>query len=456
MSLIYVSSRGVAGSQGIQGDPGPGVINWLGEWSDATAYEENDAVTWLGTSYICIVAHTDQEPPNPTYWDVLASKGDEGDTGDQGDAGLSIEWQGNWDSGQPYVVNDAVTLDGTSYICTISHTNQSPPNAGFWNVLAAKGSTGLTGNTGLTGPIGITWRGAWNSITSYALNDAVTSGGSAYICIQAHSNHQPPNVIYWDFVASKGDTGSTGLTGNTGNTGAAGDGFTWEGEWSGAETYQVRDVVQFDGSSYNCILGHTNQTPPNPTYWELMASKGDTGTFDTDPLTGAETGTDVTAQTVSTHRRPETIQSTHTFTNQSVTITDHTTDGGHGGVKIFEYPEGHFVVVGAVGNLTIARVGTNLTATAALVFSLGTTVAGIDNDTLTGTEADIIPSTAATLSGGTVTVNFQKSALQFIDGTAGAADAYFNVVSPDAGISGNDAVLVNGTVILTLIRLGDN
>jgi len=46
---------------------------WLGAWSGATAYVEGDAVSNGGSSYVCILGHTNQEPPNGTYWDVLAA-----------------------------------------------------------------------------------------------------------------------------------------------------------------------------------------------------------------------------------------------------------------------------------------------------------------------------------------------------------------------------------------------
>ena len=40
------------------------------------------------------------------------------------------------------------------------------------------GTAGVAGPTGATGPIGITWQGAWNSTTSYVVNDGVTDNGS--------------------------------------------------------------------------------------------------------------------------------------------------------------------------------------------------------------------------------------------------------------------------------------
>lgn len=53
-------------------------------------------------------------------------------------------------------------------------------------------------------------------------------------------------------------------------------GLTWKGAWSGATVYVVDDAAESGGSSYICKLGHTNQQPPNSTYWDLLAQVGAT------------------------------------------------------------------------------------------------------------------------------------------------------------------------------------
>ncbi|MCD9898134.1 hypothetical protein QIH85_43010 [Bradyrhizobium japonicum] len=50
--------------------------------------------------------------------------------------------------------------------------------------------------------------------------------------------------------------------------------FQLKGAWSGATAYTVGDVVTLSGSSYVCVLDHTNHTPPNATYWQLLAGVG--------------------------------------------------------------------------------------------------------------------------------------------------------------------------------------
>ncbi|MGY4370744.1 hypothetical protein ACVW1A_006809 [Bradyrhizobium sp. LB1.3] len=68
--------------------------------------------------------------------------------------------------------------------------------------------------------------GAWSwGATAYAAGDVVTLSGSSYVCVLAHTNHTPPNVTYWQLLASKGDTGATGSTGAAGTNGTNGAGY---------------------------------------------------------------------------------------------------------------------------------------------------------------------------------------------------------------------------------------
>lgn len=50
--------------------------------------------------------------------------------------------------------------------------------------------------------------------------------------------------------------------------------MTWQGTWSSATTYYAYAVVAHSGATYMCLLTHTNQTPPNATYWVELVSAG--------------------------------------------------------------------------------------------------------------------------------------------------------------------------------------
>jgi hypothetical protein len=79
-----------------------------------------------------------------------------GATGATGPAGPGFNWKGAWSAATAYVVNDTVSSAGSSYVCILANTNQTPPNATYWNLVAAQGSTGPTGATGGAGPAGPT------------------------------------------------------------------------------------------------------------------------------------------------------------------------------------------------------------------------------------------------------------------------------------------------------------
>jgi hypothetical protein len=55
------------------------------------------------------------------------------------------------------------------------------------------------------GPYGLTFQGAWSSATSYAIRDAVQSGGSLWIANQAGVNHDPAtSPAFWDLLLAPG------------------------------------------------------------------------------------------------------------------------------------------------------------------------------------------------------------------------------------------------------------
>jgi hypothetical protein len=64
-----------------------------------------------------------------------------------------MTWRGPWSSSTAYAINDAVVLNGTSYLATAANTNDPPPSAA-WDALAQKGDQGDQGPTGATGDTG--------------------------------------------------------------------------------------------------------------------------------------------------------------------------------------------------------------------------------------------------------------------------------------------------------------
>lgn len=142
---------------------------------------------------------------------------------------------------------------------------------------------------------------------------------------------------------------------------------------------------------------------------------------------------------------------TITFTNYPLTIVDTGgVNGGQGSKLLYTFPKGVLQVLGINVALTLAGETVKLADNAAIVASLGTAPAATDNATLVGAgEADFVASTACTLSSlaGTFSaMNATAAVLAPIDGRTTAKAMYLNFAVPDAGITANAVLTINGTI----------
>src|SRR5438270_8241095 len=147
-------SQGTQGLQGPQGPTGPtglvgpqgpagpvGVLN-RGSWSPATSYQENDTVSYNGSSWMALLPSL-AAAPNPTNpaWQLLAAKG--------------INNQGVWVQTINYHVDDAVTDGGQFWLAVAPNIGSQPSTInGNWQLIAAQGSQGSAGPVGPSGPQG--------------------------------------------------------------------------------------------------------------------------------------------------------------------------------------------------------------------------------------------------------------------------------------------------------------
>ena len=120
------------GAAGATGSPGAAATVAVGSTTTG-APGTSAAVSNSGTSSAAV-------------FDFTIPRGDVGATGATGATGAQgvpgINWLGTWNSGTTYAIRDAVAYLGSSYYATAASTNQAPPNASFWNLLAEKGANG--------------------------------------------------------------------------------------------------------------------------------------------------------------------------------------------------------------------------------------------------------------------------------------------------------------------------
>lgn len=109
-------------------------------------------------------------------------------------------------------------------------------------------------------------KGTWSSLTDYTVGDIVDYLSSSYICISNSTNNTPPNGTYWAVLAK---------------------GIVAKGAYDNSTDYAVGDSVSYLGSSYIMYVNATAGTlPTDTTKWQVIASKGDTGSQGTQGIQG--------------------------------------------------------------------------------------------------------------------------------------------------------------------------
>lgn len=207
----------------LKGPPGESIV-WKGTWLDNVSYKLLEAVTYNGSSYVCVnaVGNAGRDPSllsSRPYWGILGQRGVDGPagspgaTGAAGAPGASIVWKGAYSDSAAYFKLDAVSYNGNSYICsttgTGSITNVLPTSDSTkWSLMVSKGETGYAG-------AGISWKGTYASNTEYSNLNAVFFNGQSYICKSTTTitGVSPTETTKWDVLVLKGDAGPAGADG---------------------------------------------------------------------------------------------------------------------------------------------------------------------------------------------------------------------------------------------------
>ena|GEM_PF-6290313 len=147
------------------------------------------------------------------------------------------------------------------------------------------------------------------------------------------------------------------------------------------------------------------------------------------------------------------IKTVLTFTNAVEQVADGGDKGGS--LKVADFDDGAFTLFMAVADCSLVTTGG---ATNTFVASFGTAAAADDNG-LTGTEADIIPSTSIDTTAGTVFTNAFDGVLAApanFDGTATAKDLYWNWAMADSDMEAAVTNTLTGTLTLWTSDPTDN
>jgi hypothetical protein len=190
------------------------------------------------------------------------SSGTSGSSGVSGSSGTSGSSGANGSSGTSGLNGSS----GTSGISGASGSSGTSGNSGSSGTSGVNGSSGTSGVSGSSGTSGIDG----SSGTSGVNGSSGTSGADGSSGTSGLDGSS----------GTSGVSGSSGTSGINGSSGTSGTSFIWSGTWDVNLSYQLNEVVEYDGSSYINILPATALLPPppdNPTNWDLLAQAGATG-----------------------------------------------------------------------------------------------------------------------------------------------------------------------------------
>lgn len=178
------------------------------------------------------------------------------------------------------------------------------------------------------------------------------------------------------------------------------------------------------------------------------------------------TGTSPVATVTAFEKGNATVKQTYLECNAvTVTITDDAGVAQFGGVKIYDFPEGMLLMKGALcsGTLTAGVTGTIIDDWDGDI-ALGTATA-TTGATLTGTEADYMPSVAVSAGASdkdgvvdavSVATALTESGARWHDGTATAKDLFLNFVIDDDASHTAGTAEFTGTIVINWEMMGDN
>jgi hypothetical protein len=249
-----------------------GGIEFMGAWDTTVTYRVDQMVTFNGSTYMAIVAHSATQPTatGQTDWAVIVE---------------GFKFEGAWDVSTVYQTNDVATFSGSTYIALVDHTGVQPIIGGnaSWAVFAG----------------GFKFEGAWDTSTGYHINDIVTLNGSSFIAVSDHTGTQPQAAgnAGWVLYASGGD-----IAAQTGNADkfltTDGTGTSWGTvdstfiDWSilTANTNAVSGaayIINTTSASFSLTL------PSSPSDNDYILINDGFGIFGTNSLTVVRSGNNI-------------------------------------------------------------------------------------------------------------------------------------------------------------------
>ena len=251
---------GVAGNNGINGVTGSQGIQGITGQTGATGAQGIQGITGptgsQGTNGVTGATGAQGIQGSTGITGATGSNGTNGVTGTMGSQGI----QG---------------ITGPTGAAGTNGTNGATGSTGVTGAIGAQGITGPTGTAGTNGSNGATGATGAQGIQGITGPTGLTGANGGTGATGSNGND-----------GAIGATGATGVQGIQGVTGPTG--MIYIGTWNKVTSYNITDVVSYNGSSYYAINANGGEQPDKYTSdWGLIASGGATGAIGTTGATGA-------------------------------------------------------------------------------------------------------------------------------------------------------------------------
>ena len=169
----------------------PVVVSGVSAWSNATSYVVGDLVVQGGVNYYCIIAHTNQQPPNATYWHPLTGT--------------------TYEVPNPYLAADIPGLkwSQSADVLTLTHPLHAPRDLNrvghtTWTLVTIVTVPSITAPLNLAGAVGTAGSETRAYVVTAAKDDSYEES-YASVKVTLASGAPPtiaaPNTLSWDVHA---------------------------------------------------------------------------------------------------------------------------------------------------------------------------------------------------------------------------------------------------------------
>ena len=149
-------------------------------------------------------------------------------------------------------------------------------------------------------------------------------------------------------------------------------------------------------------------------------------------------------------------QTVITFTDYAMTITDAAAAGGHGSLKLIDFPEGIIRIPSVIGDIGITAVGAGIvSADGQFDMALGTATTLTDAEELGNANVTIAAKVDGTLSTGADDIDFAITTSQDEDGHTASTDVWLSVAFLAEDCTATTTMTFSGTIVITWHNMGD-